>query len=78
MKLSLPTCPVCGAKAFISRDVVDGFYFGWSVGCPRYSLYDGIHGCDEYTPIEKRFAKFNLDSYKDCVDWWVKRCKEEE
>ena len=30
----LHPCPICGAKAFVEKDVVDGFYFGWSVGCP--------------------------------------------
>lgn len=40
----LKPCPRCGAKAYLSRDVADGFYFGWSAGCPRYCHYDGIHG----------------------------------
>ena len=40
----LKPCPRCGTKAYLSRDVVDGFYFGWSAGCPRYCHYDGIHG----------------------------------
>lgn len=34
----MPKCPICGAKPYISKDIVDGFYFGWSVGCPRFCL----------------------------------------
>ena len=39
----LKPCPRCGAKAYLSRDVVDGFYFGWSAGCPRYCHYDDFN-----------------------------------
>ena len=46
-KKKLKPCPICGSKAYISKDIVDGFYFGWSVGCPRFCLNDGIHGIDE-------------------------------
>lgn len=28
----LKPCPRCGTKAYLSRDVVDGSYFGWSAG----------------------------------------------
>jgi hypothetical protein len=35
-KKKLKPCPICGSKAYISKDIVDGFYFGWSVGCPRF------------------------------------------
>lgn len=44
----LKPCPVCGSKAFLSNDVVDGFWFGWSVGCPRYCVCDGIHGVNSH------------------------------
>jgi hypothetical protein len=40
----LKPCPICGAKAFVKHDVVDGFEFGWSVGCPRFCRDDGVHG----------------------------------
>lgn len=53
----LKPCPRCGTKAYLSRDVVDGFYFGWSAGCPRYCHYDGIHG----TTIDKRVAFMDAD-----------------
>ena len=43
----LRPCPICGAKAFVQHDVVDGFDFGWSVGCPRACIADGVHGFNE-------------------------------
>ena len=46
----LKACPICGARAFLSHDAVEGFDFGWSVGCPRFCLADGIHGMDYDTP----------------------------
>lgn len=70
----LPKCPICGKKAFIHRDIVDGFYFGWSVGCPAYCNNDGVHGHDENTPDELRLRRFYLDSKEECERWWVSRC----
>ena len=69
-KEQLLPCPICGAKAFLSKDIVDGFYFGWSVGCPRFCLNDGIHGIDENTPDDKRLTIFGLDSPEECVEKW--------
>ena len=74
-KKLLKPCPICGAKAFISKDVVDGFYFGWSVGCPRFCLNDGIHGIDENMPRENYLSIFNLDSAEECVIEWNKKCE---
>lgn len=68
-------CPVCGSKAFISKDIVDGFYFGWSVGCPRFCLNDGIHGIDENTPAEKHLTIFYLSSSAECVKKWNDKVK---
>lgn len=73
-KMLLP-CPVCGSKAFISKDVVDGYYFGWSVGCPRFSLRDRIHGITEHDPQEKHLSFFGLDSAKECVEKWNEKVK---
>ena len=67
------TCPVCGAKIFCSKDVVDGFYFGWSIGCPRYCNNDGIHGHDMNTPEEERLTIFYCDSKEDAIKKWRKR-----
>lgn len=72
-KKKLKSCPICGSKAYISKDIVDGFYFGWSVGCPRFCLNDGIHGIDENTPVEKHLSIMNLDSAAECVERWNKK-----
>ena len=68
----LKPCPICGAKAFISNDVVDGFWFGWSVGCPRFKLNDGIHNIDDNTPKEERPILFYQPSKKDAINHWNK------
>lgn len=47
-------CPVCGAKAYISRDCPHGFFMGYSAGCPRYCIGDGIHGIETYEEAIKR------------------------
>ena len=60
----LKPCPRCGAKAYLSRDMADGFYFGWSAGCPRYCHYDGIHG----TTIDTA-----EDSKEEAVEKWNNR-----
>lgn len=69
----IPRCPKCGAKAFISRDIVDGFYFGWSVGCPKYCHNDGIHGTTPDTPEEDTYTIFYLNSKEECIDKWNAR-----
>lgn len=50
---SLSPCPICGAKAFVMHDVVDGFEFGWSAGCPRFRINDGIHGVNDFDAPDK-------------------------
>lgn len=74
-KKKLSPCPICGAKAFLSKDIVDGFYFGWSVGCPRFCLNDGIHGIDESTPTENHLSIHCLDSAVECVEKWNERAE---
>ena len=67
----LKPCPVCGAKAFISHDFVDGFDFGWSVGCPRFCIGDGIHGIDTPEGAEKcRLTCFYFFSKEEATEWW--------
>lgn len=68
-------CPVCGSNIFCHKDVADGFYFGWSIGCPRYCNDDGIHGHDMNTPEEERLTIFMCDSKEDAVNKWKKRMK---
>lgn len=72
-KKRLSPCPICGAKAYISKDIVDGFYFGWSVGCPRFCFNDGIHGINENSPEEDHLSIMCLDSASECVDKWNKK-----
>jgi hypothetical protein len=69
-KKKLSPCPICGTKAYISKDIVDGFYFGWSVGCPRFCINDGIHGIDENTPTEEHLSIFGLNTAEECVKKW--------
>lgn len=71
----IPCCPKCGAKAYISKDVVDGFYFGWSVGCPRFCHNDSIHNTDSNTPEDKLYAIHYLNSREECIDKWKIRVK---
>lgn len=70
---TIPECPKCGSKAFISKDVVDGFYFGWSVGCPRFCHNDWIHGTDIQTPEQDTYAIYNLGSREECIKKWNER-----
>ena len=48
----LKPCPICGCKAYIHKVIDDGFYYGWTVGCPLFWLNDGRHGVDENAPFE--------------------------
>ena len=63
-------CPICGGKAFVMHDVVDGFEFGWSVGCPVFKLDDGIHGISEDTPTEFRPIIHMMVSREDAIKAW--------
>lgn len=72
-KKMLLRCPICGAAAYLSKDIVDGYYFGYSVGCPRFRLRDGIHNIDENTPRNKRLSIFGLDSVEECIEKWNER-----
>ncbi|MCX4356854.1 MAG: hypothetical protein OSJ43_11660 [Oscillospiraceae bacterium] len=72
---SLPNCPICGAKAYLQGDTIDGFWFGWSVGCPRYCLNDDIHGHDDNTPEIDRFSKHGFETKHTAKRWWINRVK---
>ena len=79
-KKTLLHCPICGSKAYMGKDIVDGFYFGWSVCCPRFSIYDNIHGIDGNAPQKDRLSIHNLDSEEECIEKWnekVNRVKTE-
>ena len=74
----LPCCPICGSKAFISKDVVDGFYFGWSVGCPRACINDKTHKLNEEEFKKARLTFFYLNSKEEAIRVWNERCTESE
>lgn len=69
----LKPCPRCGTKAYISRDVVDGFYFGWSASCPRYCHYDGIHGTTIDTSEKDCYAVHGASSKEEAMETWNNR-----
>lgn len=66
----LKPCPICGAKAYVMHDVVDGFDFGWSAGCPRFKLDDGIHCVDENTPRQEHLVVMYCISKQAAIDAW--------
>ena len=61
--VELNNCPVCGTKAVVQKDEPDGFFLGYSVGCPRYKKDDGIHAkkmfCSNVSTKEKAIEKWN-------------------
>ena len=74
----LKPCPVCGAKAFLEREVIDGVYFmGYGVGCPRYCIGDGIHGIENTDEHYKRgYAEHGFTTKKAAAKWWNRRAHE--
>ena len=72
---SLKPCPLCGAKAFISHDIVDGYSFGWSVGCPRACIADEIHGLNDAESFKRaRIVMHCIISKEEAIKQWNKRC----
>ena len=74
----LKPCPKCGAKAFLSRVVIDGvFFMGYSAGCPRYRRYDGIHGIETYEEhIEKGYAVHGCYTEAEAIKAWNRRAED--
>lgn len=74
----LKPCPVCGAKAYIQKDEPDGFFMGWSAGCPRYSAGDGIHGTEAHEEHEnKGYAVHYCTTKEEAIEVWNRRVKED-
>ena len=68
MRKQMPPCPICGKKAYLAHDVVDGFDFGYSAGCPVFCLDDGIHGISEsFDPDAPRVDGYSAESV--CRQW---------
>ena len=74
----LKPCPVCGSKAFLSRDVIDGvFFMGWSAGCPRYCIGDGIHGIETYEEDETMgYSFFGCTTKEEAIEAWNRRAED--
>ena len=75
----LPKCPICGAEAFVKKNIVDGFYMGWSAGCPRYRIADGIHGVNTLEEAKERgYTVHGAPSKEEAVKRWIIIAKMEE
>ena len=73
----LMPCPICGAKAFIKNDIVDGFNFGWEVGCPVACIGDDVHGFNDYDSFKAARLHFMfVKSKEQAAKLWNDRCKE--
>lgn len=76
IRKKLKPCPICGAKAFIQHDIVDGFDFGYSVGCPQACIADGIHGFNDYDSFHAAQLVFHgLFGADQAAKVWQDRCK---
>ena len=76
LRKKLKPCPICGRKAFLSHDIVDGFDFGYAVGCPVAKISDGIHGFDDYDSFHAAQLTFlGLYNKEEAVKIWNNRCK---
>lgn len=75
----LNPCPVCGAKAFLRKDIVDGFFMGYSVGCPRYCIGDGIHGVNSHDVDEsEHYTIFGCITKEEAINAWNRRAGDGE
>ena len=73
-ELLLKPCPVCGAKAYIHRAAPDGFFMGYSAGCPRFCIGDGIHGIETYEDAEARgYAVHHCFTKAEAIEAWNRR-----
>lgn len=73
MRKKMPPCPICGSKAFLNHDIIDGFDFGYMAGCPRFCLDDGIHGIKEI--YDAKAPRVDGYSAKDVYDKWLEYCE---
>lgn len=58
----LKPCPICKSRAYIEKEMIEDSFFGWSVGCPRFRLKDGIH--------KERMAFHNLRTREIAINKW--------
>lgn len=72
--LELLPCPVCGAKAYVRRMAPDGFFMGYSAGCPRFCIGDGIHGIETYEEAQERaYAVHGCFTKEHAIAAWNRR-----
>jgi len=76
MRKLLPPCPICGKKAYLHHDIVDGFDFGWDAGCPSFCLNDGVHGITKSHDPEA--PHINSWSPVLAFEGWLEYCKRKE
>ena len=70
----LRPCPVCGAKAYIHRAAPDGFFMGYSAGCPRFCIGDGIHGIETFEGAEAYgYAVHHCFTKEEAIAAWNRR-----
>lgn len=67
LREKLPPCPICGRKAYLSHDVVDGADYGYSVGCRFFhsdrvrriiASFHGYYTKEEAFDAWTRFCEF--------------------
>ena len=74
LEKQMPPCPICGKKAYLEHDVVDGYDFGYSAGCPSFKLNDGVHGITEsFDPKAPRSYGYSAEQ---AFNNWVNYCQQ--
>lgn len=74
----LKSCPLCGSPAFVFHDIVDGFEFGWSVGCPRARIDDPVHKLNEEDFKKARLVMHHFLTKQQAVEAWNSRVEDGE
>jgi len=77
LREKLPPCPICGKKAILDHDVVNGYDFGYSVGCTAFRINDGVHGFNDFNDIynQKMPSFHGCDTKEEAFEKWVNYCK---
>ena len=70
----LKPCPICGRKPFVDHDIVDGFDFGWAVGCPVACIGDKHHRLNDPESFYKaKLVMYYFTSKQEAIKAWNKR-----
>lgn len=75
MEANISQCPYCGSPAMVlhMKDTYDHADFGWSCGCPRYSLYDKVHTDEQKARPPKVRSYLSKDA---AIKAWEEFCAE--